>query len=155
LWLAPVSMQQASYSPLLILISVLITALVLFFFLHGKGAKKARIAPTWDCGFGALSPRMQYTSSAFTMPLRRIFATVFLIDEKVEKTMRENTKLNVAEVRYSLHIQDHSWVHVYQPIERGVNRIAKQVGRIQTGNIRTYLGYSLATLILLLWVVSL
>lgn len=155
LWLAPVSMQQASYSPLLILISVLITALVLFFFLHGKGAKKARIAPTWDCGFGALSPRMQYTSSAFTMPLRRIFATVFLIDEKVEKTMRENTKLNVADVRYSLHIQDHSWVHVYQPIERGVNRMAKQVGRIQTGNIRTYLGYSLATLILLLWVVSL
>jgi formate hydrogenlyase subunit 3/multisubunit Na+/H+ antiporter MnhD subunit len=155
LWLAPVSMQQASYSPLLILISVLITALVLFFFLHGKGATKARIAPTWDCGFGALSPRMQYTSSAFTMPLRRIFATVFLIDEKVEKTMRENTKLNVAEVRYSLHIQDHSWVHAYQPIERGVNRVAKQVGRIQTGNIRTYIGYSLATLILLLWVVSL
>lgn len=155
LWLAPVSMQQASYSPLLILISVLITALVLFFFLHGKGATKARIAPTWDCGFGALSPRMQYTSSAFTMPLRRIFATVFLIDEKVEKTMRENTKLNVAQVRYSLHIQEHSWVHVYQPIERGVNRVAKRVGRIQTGNIRTYIGYSLGTLILLLWVVSL
>ncbi|MDD5214204.1 MAG: hydrogenase 4 subunit B [Methylococcales bacterium] len=155
LWLAPVSMQQASYSPLLILVSVLITALILFLALHGKGATKARIAPTWDCGFGALSPRMQYTSSAFTMPLRRIFATVFLIDEKIEKTMRENTKLNVADVRYSLHIQDHSWVHVYQPIERGVNRVAKQVGRIQTGNIRTYIGYSLATLILLLWVVSL
>jgi len=155
LWLAPVSMQQASYSPLLILISVLITALVLFAFLHGKGTTKARIAPTWDCGFGALSPRMQYTSNSFTMPLRRIFVTVFLIDEKVEKTMRENTKLNVADVRYSLHIQEHCWVHVYQPIERGVNRIAKQVGRIQTGNIRTYISYSLATLILLLWVVSL
>lgn len=155
LWLAPVSMQQASYSPLLILISVLIIGLVLFFVFRGKGATKTRIAPTWDCGFGALTPRMQYTSSAFTMPLRRIFATVFLIDEKVEKTMRENTQLNVADVRYSLHIQDHSWVHVYQPIERGVNRMAKQVGRIQTGNIRTYIGYSLATLILLLWVVSL
>jgi len=155
LWLAPVSMQQASYSPLLILISVLITALVLFAFLHGKGTTKARIAPTWDCGFVALSPRMQYTSNSFTMPLRRIFVTVFLIDEKVEKTMRKNTKLNVADVRYSLHIQEHCWVHVYQPIERGVNRIAKQVGRIQTGNIRTYISYSLATLILLLWVVSL
>ena len=114
-----------------------------------------RIAPTGDCGFGGLTPRMQYTSSAFTMPLRRIFATAFLIDEKVEKTMRENTKLNVADVRYTLHIQDHCWVRVYQPIERGVNVVAKQVGRIQTGNIRTYLGYSLATLILLLWVVSL
>lgn len=155
LWLAPVSMQQASYSPLLILISVLITALVLFFVLHGKDKTKVRIAPTWDCGFGGLTPRMQYTSSAFTMPLRRIFSSVFLIDEKIEKTMRENTTFNVAQVRYSLHIQEHSWVYIYQPIERGVNRVAKQVGRIQTGNIRTYLGYSLGTLILLLWLVSL
>jgi len=155
LTLAPVSPEQASYTAPLILIGALIAAGVSFWVLHRNFETTLRIAPTWDCGFGGLTPRMQYTSSAFTMPLRRIFAKAFLIDEKVEKTMRENTKLNVADVRYSLVIQDHSWIRVYQPIERGVNRVAKQVGRIQTGNIRTYLGYSLATLILLLWVVSL
>ncbi len=154
LWLAPVSAQQASYSAPLVLIGALIAAGVCFWVLRRNPSTVTRIAPTWDCGFGGLTPRMQYTSSAFTMPLRRIFSPVFLIDEKIEKTMREHTTMNVAEVRYTLHIQDHSWVRLYQPVERGVNRVAKQVGRIQTGNIRTYLGYSLATLILLLWVVS-
>ncbi len=153
--IAPVSPEQASYTAPLILIGALVAAGVSFWLLTRNSETTMRIAPTWDCGFGGLTPRMQYTSSAFTMPLRRIFAPAFLIDEKVEKTMRDDTKLNVGEVRYTLHIQDHSWVRVYQPIERGVNRVAKQVGRIQTGNIRTYLGYSLATLILLLWVVSL
>jgi hypothetical protein len=32
--------------------------------------------------------------------------------------------------------------------------VSKQVGRIQTGNIRTYLGYSFVTLLILLWVIS-
>jgi hypothetical protein len=61
---------------------------------------------------------------------------------------------DVAAVHYSLHIQDHSWPWLYQPIERGVSQLAKQVGRIQTGNIRTYLGYSFVTLLILLWVIS-
>jgi len=43
---------------------------------------------------------------------------------------------------------------LYQPIAHGVNSLAKQVGRIQTGNIRVYLSYSFATLLLLLWVIS-
>ena len=152
--IAPVSAQQASYSPPLILIGALMAAGICFWILHRKLKTSVRIAPTWDCGFGGLTPRMQYTSSAFTMPLRRIFSSAFLIEETIEKTMRSNTQTNVAQVRYSLHIQDHSWIHLYQPVEHSVNRVAKQVGRIQTGNIRTYLGYSLATLILLLWVVS-
>ncbi len=152
--IAPLSAQQASYSPPLILVGALMAAGVCFWVLHRKLKTSVRIAPTWDCGFGGLTPRMQYTSSAFTMPLRRIFSPAFLIEETIEKTMRSHTQTNVEQVRYSLHIQDHSWIHLYQPVEHGVNRVAKQVGRIQTGNIRTYLGYSLATLILLLWVVS-
>ena len=60
----------------------------------------------------------------------------------------------VKAVHYHLHIHDHTWGRVYQPIERGVNGLAKRVGRIQTGNIRTYLGYSFVTLLLMLWVIS-
>ena len=61
---------------------------------------------------------------------------------------------DVAAVHYHLGVSDHSWPILYQPIERGVNTLASLVGRIQTGNIRTYLGYSFATLILMLWVIS-
>ena len=113
-----------------------------------------RRAETWDCGFGGLTPRMQYTSSSFTMPFRRIFAKTWIIDEQIKKDLQGAMDQDVAAVHYQLHIQDHSWPRLYQPIAQGVNNLARQVGRIQTGNIRTYLGYSFATLVLLLWVIS-
>jgi NADH:ubiquinone oxidoreductase subunit 5 (subunit L)/multisubunit Na+/H+ antiporter MnhA subunit len=154
LWLAPVSAKQASYSPPLVLIGALIAAGISFWYLHRNPATVMRRTEPWDCGFGGLTPRMQYTSSAFTMPFRRIFAKVWIIDEQIEKDMQGAMNQDVAAIRYHLQIQDHSWPRLYQPIVQGVNNVAKQVGRIQTGNIRTYLGYSFATLILMLWVIS-
>ncbi len=154
LWLAPVSAEQASYSPPLVLIGALIAGCISYWYLRRNPATAIREAETWDCGFGGLTPRMQYSSSAFTMPFRRIFAKVWLIDEQITKDMQGAMDQDVAAVHYQLHIQDHSWPRIYQPIAHGVNSLAKQVGRIQTGNIRTYLGYSFATLLLLLWVIS-
>ncbi len=154
LWLAPVSAEQASYSAPLVLIGALIAAGVCYWYLRRNPLTVMRRADTWDCGFGGLTPRMQYSSSAFTMPFRRIFAKVWIIDEQINKDMQGAMDQDVAAVHYQLHIQDHSWPRMYQPIAQGVNSLAKQVGRIQTGNIRTYLGYSFATLLLLLWVIS-
>ena len=156
LWLAPVSANKASYSPVLVLVSVLMAAGVMYWYLRRNPLTKVmRHAPAWDCGFGGLTPRMQYSSSAFTMPFRRIFAKVWLIDEQIEKEQKGAMDLNVASIHYRLQVQDHSWPRLYQPIAHGVNSVAKQVGRIQTGNIRVYLGYSFVTLIIMLWVVSL
>jgi len=155
MWLAPVSAQKASYAPPLVLIGVLAAAAVSFWYLRrNPELKSMRRSPAWDCGFGGLTPRMQYSCSAFTMPFRRIFAKVWLVDEQINKEMHGAQQLEVKAIRYQLQIQDHSWPHLYRPIEHGVNRLARQVGRIQTGNIRTYLGYSFATLIVMLWVIS-
>ncbi len=154
LWLAPVSAEQASYSPPLVLIGALIAAGVCYWYLRRSPLTIMRRADTWDCGFGGLTPRMQYTSSSFTMPFRRIFAKTWIIDEQIKKDLQGAMNQDVAAVHYQLHIQDHSWPRLYQPIAQGVNNLARQVGRIQTGNIRTYLGYSFATLVLLLWVIS-
>ncbi|MEQ1531225.1 MAG: proton-conducting transporter membrane subunit, partial [Methylococcales bacterium] len=154
LWLAPVSAHQATYSAPLVLIGALIAAGISFWYLRRNPATIIRRAETWDCGFGGLTPRMQYTSSAFTMPFRRIFANAWIIDERIEKDMHGAMNMEVTAVRYQLHVSDHSWPRLYVPIEHAVNKMAKQVGRIQTGNIRVYLGYSFATLILMLWVIS-
>lgn len=154
LWLAPVSPEQASYSAPLVLIGALLAAGICYWYLRRSPLTVIRKAETWDCGFGGLTPRMQYTSSAFTMPLRRIFARVWIVDEQINKDMQGAMNLDVAAVHYNLQIEDHSWPLFYHPIARGVNKLAKQVGRIQTGNIRTYLSYSFATLLLLLWVIS-
>lgn len=154
LWLAPVSTKQASYSPLLVLIGALIAGCICFWYLRRNPATLMRRAEPWDCGFGGLTPRMQYSSHAFTMPLRRIFAKVWLIDEQIDKDLQGAQNQEVAGIRYQLQIQDHSWPTVYQPIAQGVGRMAKQIGRIQTGNIRVYLGYSFVTLLFMLWVIS-
>jgi hydrogenase-4 component B len=154
LHLAPVSAEQASYSAPLVLVGALIAAGICFRYLRRSPATVMRRAETWDCGFGGLTPRMQYSSSAFTMPFRRIFAKVWIIDEQIRKDRQGAMDQNVAAIHYSLQIQDHSWPRLYQPIERAVNRTARLVGRIQTGNIRTYLGYSFVTLIIMLWIIS-
>jgi hypothetical protein len=154
LWLAPVSAHQASYSAPLVLIGALIAAGICYGYLRRNPLTVMRRAETWDCGFGGLTPRMQYSSSAFTMPLRRIFASVWIIDEQIYKDTQGAMNQDVTAVHYQLHIEDHSWPRLYRPIACGVNSLSKQVGRIQTGNIRTYLGYSFATLLLLLWVIS-
>lgn len=40
------------------------------------GARSARRAPTWGCGYGAPSPRMQYTASSFSQTFTRVFASL-------------------------------------------------------------------------------
>ncbi|MGJ0483732.1 MAG: hydrogenase 4 subunit B [Methylomicrobium sp.] len=154
LWLAPVSTKQASYSPLLVLIGALIAGCISFWYLRRNPATVMRRAEPWDCGFGGLTPRMQYSCHAFAMPLRRIFAKAWIVDEQIDKDLQGALNQEVAVIRYQLQIQDHSWPRIYQPIAQGVGRLAKQIGRIQTGNIRVYLGYSFVTLLFMLWVIS-
>ena len=153
LWLAPVSAQKASYAAPLVLIGASIAAIICVWYLRRDKSTRVRRADTWDCGFGGLTPRMEYTSTAFSMPFRRIFAKTWRIDEKIDKTAGPIPQ-QVTDIHYQLHIQDHSWPGIYHPIERGVYQLARLVGKIQTGNIRIYLGYSFVTLIILLWVVS-
>ncbi len=153
LWLAPVSAEQASYSAPLVLIGVLIAGGISFRYLRRDPAMALRESETWDCGFGGITPRMQYNSSAFSMPFRRIFAKAWRQDEIIDQQPGA-MPLQVTDIHYQLHIEDHSWPAIYHPVERTVNRSARLIGRIQTGNIRTYLAYSFATLLLLLWVIS-
>ncbi len=154
LWLAPVSAHQASYAAPLVLVGVLIAGAVSFWYLRRDPAMKLRKSNTWDCGFGGVTPRMQYSCAAFSMPLRQIFSKTWEINEQIDGQQQGATAQKVTDIHYQLHIQDHSWTKIYHPVELGVNRLARIVGRIQTGNIRVYLGYSFATLIFLLWVIS-
>ncbi len=55
LWLAPVSAEQASYSPPLVLIGALIAGCISFWYLRRNPATALRQAETWDCGFGGVN----------------------------------------------------------------------------------------------------
>lgn len=152
LWLAPISSQVASYSASLVLIGVMLIAVVTYWVLKGRSyAVSFKQRPAWDCGFGGLSARMQYTSTAFAMPIRRVFKGAWKVDETVE--IQEKTDQQ-AKSKYVLHLRDWIWVKAYQPLDRWMIKVARGLARLQGGNIRVYLAYTFFTLILLLWVIA-
>ncbi|CAL1242061.1 hydrogenase 4 subunit B [Candidatus Methylocalor cossyra] len=154
LWLTPVSPDVASYAPALVLIGAVTVGWLCYYLLYRRIRLEPRRAEPWDCGFGGLTSAMQYSSGAFSMPIRRIFQPVFDLREHLEQHKSGPDDTRVVILRYQFHVLDRAWLTLYQPAGRVVTKLARWVGRLQTGNIRTYLGYSFLTLILLLWVIS-
>ncbi len=157
LWLTPVSAQTASYSAPLVLLGVLLAfaawALV-YFVLLPRGKVKKVHDDVWDCGFGPLSPRMQYTATAFSMPVQRIFTPVWRLQESIESEPRCQLELEPESIRYQLQVEDVVWRWFYLPVARLLHVVVRRVGRIQTGHLQHYLMYSFATLLLLLWLIT-
>jgi NADH:ubiquinone oxidoreductase subunit 5 (subunit L)/multisubunit Na+/H+ antiporter MnhA subunit len=153
LWLTPISPKVASFSAPLVLVGIMIFAFISYLLLR-KRAVDIRRGPAWDCGFGSLNSRMQYTGTAFSMPIQRIFAPVWDLKEEIEETKNAAQPLHTEGMRHQLQALDRSWSRVYEPIGHLVLVAARRIGRIQTGSIHTYLAYSFFTLILLLWVVT-
>ncbi len=151
LWLTPVSSDVASYGAPMVFLGIGSAWLIVWLWLHPRRKKmEIRIAPAWDCGFGSLNARMQYTATSFTMPIRRIFRPVWFIAENYQQPGE-----NAPGGRYQLKVGDWAWLKIYQPIGRLLLATAKRAALIQGGNIRVYLVYSFFTLLFLLWVVSL
>lgn len=151
LWLTPVSMDVASYGAPMVFLGIGGAWLLVWLWLHPRRKKREiRIAPTWDCGFGSLNARMQYTASSFSMPIRRIFRPVWSISDRYKQPDQKDPG-----GRYHLTVGDWAWLKIYQPIGRLLLATARRAALIQGGNIRVYLVYSFFTLLFLLWVVSL
>jgi len=157
LWLTPVSPDIASYSAPLVFVGVLLALLawvVVYTILRPGGYARTDRCAAWDCGFGGLSTRMQYTATAFSMPIRRVFAPVWRIHEEEEREMQPGLPLEPAQIRYQVHAEDITWKWFYTPIARVLHATTRRVSRIQTGNLRHYLTYTFVTLLLLLWLIT-
>ena len=157
LWLTPVSADTASYSAPLVLIGVLFAfaawALV-YFVLRPRGKANTVRDDAWDCGFGPLSPRMQYSATSFSMPVQRIFGSVWRLREEIDRVPDKQLPTEAASLRYQLQVEDVTWRWLYQPIIKILHAAVRRVGRIQTGHLRHYLMYSFVTLLILLWLIT-
>ncbi len=144
--LAPVPHRAVSYSPLVLLLAgaaiIALTALLVRLF-YRRGLRRTR---PWDCGFGEITPRMQDTAEGFGQPIRSIFQSFFAIERELP------TPFDAAP-RYRIAISDRIWRGLYQPLWRGVRRLADAAAVLQRGRISAYLLYSFATLVILLAVV--
>ncbi len=143
LFLAPISAERASYSPLLFLLMtslvLAITWLCVRIFYHGR---MRRSAP-WDCGFPYLDSRMQDTAQGFGQPVRQVFEQYFRVEQTLPSPFDPKP-------RYSESVGDPIWHWLYLPFARGVLRITGLVTVLQRGRISVYLIYSFVTLLALL-----
>jgi len=147
LWLTPIAPETASYGAPMVLLGLVLAWLLAWLWFHPQRRRlPMRRGAAWDCGFGNLNARTQYTATAFTMPIRRIFGPVWPIEEQLEPATDQQPQ------RYQLHIGDWAWQKLYLPLGRLVLTAAKRTALIQGGNIRVYLAYSFFTLIFILWV---
>jgi hydrogenase-4 component B len=152
LWLTPVSANTASYSaPLVVLLLLGIAGLTLVLFkrlLNPTGARqRQRRCDPWDCGFAAPTPAMQASAGGFVQPLRRVFAPAFMLTETL--LIRDDGSR-----RWLVRVADRAWGWLYLPVARLLEQVARRVVRLQSGNVRVYLGWTLATLVVLLWIIT-
>jgi formate hydrogenlyase subunit 3/multisubunit Na+/H+ antiporter MnhD subunit len=157
LWLTPVAPEVASYSAPLVSLGVGIAlgawALVYILLRPRRSTAPVPRRDAWECGFGPLSSRMQYTSTAFAMPIREIFRPLFKIHEESVREMDPKLPTRPLELRYLFHADDLSAELFYRPVERWAMAASRLAARIQTGHLRHYLAYSFFTLLVLLWLV--
>jgi formate hydrogenlyase subunit 3/multisubunit Na+/H+ antiporter MnhD subunit len=143
--LAPISAEQASYEPLIFLVTITATLLLGRWLVRRLYHGRVRRTAAWDCGYFFQGPRAQDTAEGFSQPIRRIFEPMFRM-ERHFPTARD------PEPYYSVKVEDHFWHWLYLPVARLANAIAGLVTTVQGGRIAIYLLYSFITLIILLLV---
>ncbi len=112
--------------------------------------RPARRFITWECGFGDLGPRMQYTASSFAQPIARMFRAVnhYVVQVNVHGPGRKHFPDAVsAESGYEPYLQ----TRVYMPALKLIQDVAGAfLARLQAGSIHQYLVYMMVALGLLL-----
>ena len=140
----------SSFWPAGIFITMLLGLALLLLFTKAGGRKS--YGPAWDCGIRALTPRMQYTATAFTKPLRIIFKTVYMPRKEIRIYYRLKPFF-VKGIAYRSDITPFFETYVYGPFTALVGKAAMRMRNLQSGSLNLYLGYIMLTLIglLLMW----
>jgi NADH:ubiquinone oxidoreductase subunit 5 (subunit L)/multisubunit Na+/H+ antiporter MnhA subunit len=145
--------QVASAQPLtgIVLGSCLLLALIVMLVLVRRkvlAGRRVERAVTWDCGYTAPTPRMQYTASSFAQPLVLLFRLFLQPREEIHRPEGLFPK------RASLHTHtaDVFRQRIYQPLFTGIAWLATKLHWFQQGRIQVYVLYiALTIFILLIW----
>ena len=147
LLLAPINAERSSYSPVVVLVGIVVAVLLTVQVVHRYYHGRLRKGPAWDCGFPAQTARMQDTAEGFGQPIRQVFEPFFRMERMLPTPFDEHP-------RYWVKAEDHLWYRLYLPIARSADWLARLVGWIQQGRISVYLMYSFVTLLALLFFVQ-
>lgn len=149
-WFIYLGETMAALSPVSILVTMIVMSVAsVLFVMSVGGRKKSTYGDSWDCGMPALTPRMQYSATAFTKPIRLIFKKIYLPrrELKVSYTVKP---FFVRAMKYSGEITPFFEKYLYDPVTIFIRKFAGKARLLQSGSLQLYLGYILVTLILLL-----
>ena len=125
-----------------LLAGLLVLVVIITYVLLRTSKKNTETSTTWDCGT-PLENDMQYSSIGFTQPLVRVFHPLY--GDSVEIAEGEHH-----EKKFTVKFREPFVKHLYDPVGKGILKMSKIVGKMQNGNVQTYLGYILVTLLALL-----
>ena len=126
---------------------VLILLLAGSLLLVGIFTRKRAVAraPAWAGGVRRLFPKMTYTATGFSNPVRVIFQAVFrpvIFDERKE-TVAEHFLMAVKSQRQEVHILERT---LFRPGARLGQALAAWFGKIHRGSVNLYAAYILISL---------
>jgi len=110
---------------------------------------KTHIGPTWDCGLKGLTPRMEYTATGFSKPIRMIFKALFRPRREVQREY-DFSPYFATNIRFEAHVEEVFETKIYRPLNRWVLWLSRRMRALQAGSIQAYLIYIFITLLLLL-----
>jgi formate hydrogenlyase subunit 3/multisubunit Na+/H+ antiporter MnhD subunit len=110
--------------------------------------RKVESSVTWDCGYAAPTPRMQYTGSSFSQSAAYLFR--FILHPR--EILRLPQGLFPQKSIMHTETPDVFGSYIYRPIFRGVTWLASKLRWLQQGRIQLYVLYiALTALALLIW----
>lgn len=140
--------------PLLVMLLIVITSAIAWWMFAAARFRPCKRYITWECGFGEMGPRMQYTGTSFAQPISRLFGRIYHYVFTVTfqgKQRRHFPEKITAETQYEAYLE----TRFYTPVLRSIHRFAGNLlMRMQAGSIHQYLIYMALVLGLLLWIGS-
>jgi hydrogenase-4 component B len=150
---SPVFLSAPSYWVLAAALGTLIGVIYLWMAFLSRSMPPRRFI-TWECGFGDLTPRTQYTATSFAQPIARIFGAFYRYDIKATIEGRDRRRFPDSITVESTH-EPYLETRLYAPILRFINRSAESfMMRLQAGSVHQYLVFIALALGALLWLGS-
>jgi hypothetical protein len=121
----------------------LVIATTLLVAMRGRPARPSGV---WVCGQPA-DPGLRWTSAGFTKTLLLVLEPVLRPEREV--TVAESGGV-VQSVTHSSRVPHRFDTHVNEPVVRTALRVARHLRRIQSGDLRVYLGYLVGVVVVML-----
>ena len=141
----------AQMSPPLVALGLILVCGGVWLGVRVLGAgRRLRVGETWGCGRVVQTPRMEYTSTAFAEPLRRVFAELYRPTQDLSIDFHPESKYFVQSIEYRSEIVPWFERYLYAPLVDWMRVGAGWARAIQSGSVHAYLTYLVLALVGLL-----